>query len=239
MLKSGKRHLLARRPVHEIVPWATMVTPQLVLDKDGSLLTSFTFEGIDADTPNASDFQAARNHLDNACKNFDHRVTAWWRLSHRRVRGAIEGEFDSPLDARLDEINRKKVGSGKYFRNSHSLSLAFTPETGINKFFDKVGYHLKVGGKSMPVAIFEAIRDQVLTRNAFAFDLDQITADIKRFEGVLDAFRGGVGRLKMKRLELQGALSYLHQTANPSVPPRRVRYPVTMLDTHLTESVVT
>lgn len=239
MLKSGKRPALARRPVHEIAPWATMVTPQLVLDKDGSLLTSFTFEGIDADTPNASDFQAARNNLDNACKNFDHRVTAWWRLSHRRVRGAIEGEFDSPLDARLDEINRKKVGSGKYFRNAHSLSLAFTPETGINKFFDKVGYHLKVGGKSMPVAIFEAIRDQVLTRNAFAFDLEQITSDIKRFEGVLDAFRGGIGRLKMKRLELQGALAYLHQTANPSVPPRRVRYPVTMLDTHLTESFVT
>ncbi|GAB6852657.1 VirB4 family type IV secretion system protein [Paraburkholderia kururiensis] len=239
MLKSAKRRALARRPIHEIVPWMTMVTPSLVLDKDGSVLTSFEYEGIDIDTPNAGDITATRNNLDQACKNFDHRVTAWWRLAHRRVRSDIDGDFASPLDARLNEINRRNVGSGKYFRNTHSLSLAFTPETGINKFFEKVGYHLKVGGKPMPLAIFEAVRDQVLTRNAFVFDVDQLTADIRRFEGVLDAFRGGVGRLRMKRLELQHALAYLHQTANPSVPPRRVRYPVTMLDTHLTESTVT
>jgi type IV secretion system protein VirB4 len=239
MLKPAKLRALARRPVQEIAPWATMVTPGLVLDKDGSLLTSFTFEGVDADTPNTSEISAARNNLDNACKNFDHRVTAWWRLSHRRIKGTIEGEFASPLDTRLDEINRANVGSGRFFRNSHSLSLAFTPETGFNKFFEKVGYHLKVGGKSMPIAVFEAIRDQVLTRNAFAFDVDQLTADIRRFEGLLDAFRGGMGRLKMKRLELQHALAHLHQSANPSVPQRRVRYPVTMLDTHLTESFVT
>ena len=40
-----------KRPVQEIAPWMTMVTPELVLDKDGSLLTVFEFEGIDADTP--------------------------------------------------------------------------------------------------------------------------------------------------------------------------------------------
>lgn len=111
MLKPGKRRALSSRPAQEIAPWATMVTPQLVLNKDGSLLTSFTFEGVDADTPNASDITAARNNLDNACKNFDHRVTAWWRLSHRRVQGAIDGEFASSLDARLDAINRENVGS--------------------------------------------------------------------------------------------------------------------------------
>ena len=45
---------LSRRPIQEIAPWATMVTPELVLDKDGSLLTVFTFEGVDADSPNAA-----------------------------------------------------------------------------------------------------------------------------------------------------------------------------------------
>ena len=44
-----------KRPVQEIAPWMTMVTPELVLDKDGSLLTVFEFEGIDADTPNPGD----------------------------------------------------------------------------------------------------------------------------------------------------------------------------------------
>jgi type IV secretion/conjugal transfer VirB4 family ATPase len=228
-----------KRPIQEVAPWATMVTPELVLDKDGSLLTLFTFEGVDADSPNASDVSAARDNLDHACKNFDHRITAWWKVSHRRVRGEIDGAFHSPVDERVDSINRRHVGSGKFFRNSHSLALAFTPETGINKIFEKVAYHMTVGGKSVPVAVFEAIKDSILSRSAFAFDIDRITADIKRFESIIDAFKGGVTRLKMKRLQLQNALAFLHQAANPSVPPRRVRYPVTMLDSHLTESFVT
>ncbi|TDN59031.1 VirB4 family type IV secretion system protein [Paraburkholderia sp. BL10I2N1] len=237
MLK--KKLTLKRRPVQEIAPWATMVTPELVLDKDGSLLSVYTFEGVDADSPNAADISAARDNLDHACKNFDHRVTAWWRLSHRRVRGQIDGEFASSVDARVDAINRSTVSSGKFFRNAHSLALAYTPETGINKVFEKIGYHMTVGGKPVPLAILETIKDLVLARSAFAFDIARLTSDIKRFESVLDGFKGGVSRLKMKRLQLQNALGFLHQTANPSVPPRRVRYPVTMLDTHLTETVVT
>ncbi|WP_423064592.1 VirB4 family type IV secretion system protein, partial [Burkholderia multivorans] len=114
-----------------------------------------------------------------------------------------------------------------------------TPETGINKLFEKVAYHMTVGGKSVPIALLETVKDMVLARSAFVFDMERITSDIKRFEGILDAFKGGVARLKMKRLQLQSALAFLHQTANPSVPPRRVRYPVTMLDTHLTETFVT
>ncbi|MGU7775674.1 VirB4 family type IV secretion system protein [Burkholderia sp. MR1-5-21] len=228
-----------RGPVQEIAPWATMVTPELILDKDGSLLTVYTFSGVDADSPNASDISAARDNLDHACKNFDHRVTAWWRLSHRRVKGEIAGEFANSIDERVDAINRAHVSSGKFFRNTHSLALAFTPETGINKIFEKVAYHMTVGGKAVPLAIWETVKDMLFARSAFSFDMDRVTADIKRFESILDAFKGGVTRLKMKRLQLQNAMAYLHQTANPSVPPRRVRYPVTMLDTHLTESFVT
>jgi type IV secretion system protein TrbE len=235
MLKS----MFTKRSVQEIAPWMTMITPEIVLDKDGSLLTVFEFEGIDADTPNPGDITAARENLDHACRNFDHRITAWWRVSHRRVKGEMSGEFASKADARIDAINRANIGSGKYFRNSHSLALAFTPETGISRIFDKVGYHMTVGGKNLAVAMFEAAKDLVLARSAFVFDLTKIQNEIKRFEAVIDGFAGGVTRLKMKRLQLQNALSFLHQRANPSTPKRRVRYPVTMLDTHLTETEIT
>jgi type IV secretion/conjugal transfer VirB4 family ATPase len=233
------KHMFTKRSVQEIAPWMTLVTPELVLNKDGSLLTVFEFEGVDADCPNPEETTAARDNLDHACRNFDHRVTAWWRMSHRRTRAGVEGDFASTADARLDAINQAAIGSGKYFKNSHSLALAFTPETGLSKVFDKIGYHMTVGGKSLPIAMLEAAKDLVLARSAFVFDLTKIQTEIKRFESVLDAFTGGVTRLKMKRLQIQNALSFLHQRANPSTPPRRIRYPVTMLDTHLTETEVT
>ncbi|MBN3754251.1 type IV secretion system protein VirB4 [Paraburkholderia sp. Tr-20389] len=228
-----------KRAVQEIAPWMTLVTPELVLDKDGSLVTLFEFEGIDADTPNPADITAARDNLDHACKNFDHRVTAWWRVSHRRVKGGIDGDFASEADAQVDAINQANIGSGKFFRNSHSMALAFTPETGLSRIFDKIGYHMSVGGKNVFAAMFEAGKDLILARSAFVFDLTKLQNEIKRFEAVIDSFVGGVTRLKMKRLQLQNALSFLHQRANPSTPKRRIRYPVTMLDTHLTETIVT
>ncbi|WP_204267999.1 hypothetical protein, partial [Escherichia coli] len=53
------------------------------------------------------------------------------------------------------------------------------------------------------------------------------------------AFVGGNTKIGLKRQMLQESMALLHQAANPSVPPRRIRFPMTLLDTHLTESIVT
>lgn len=230
---------IKRRPLHEVVPWLTSITPELILNKDGSLLANFEFQGVDADSPNHGDIESTRNQLDQACKSFDNRITAWWKLTHRRTHGYVGGEFDQEADARLDALNKAHVTSGKYFRNSHSLAIAYTPETGVAKFFDKVGHHMTVGGRSVYASIFEATKDTIFSRSAFAFDMEKLQADTRRFEAMLDAFSGGVPRLKLNRLAMQDSYAALHQAANPSVPARRVRYPMTLLDTHLTESVVT
>lgn len=231
--------MLKRRPLQEIAPWLTPFTPELVLNKDGSLLASYEFTGIDADAPNASDISSARDQLDQACRSFDSRVTAWWRLRHRRTKRYVGGEFASPSDARIDELNRQHMTTGKYFTNTHSLHLAYTPENGMDKVFDKMSYHMTVGGRAFVPAAVETTKDILLARNAFAFDVERMSADAKRFESMLDAFKGGAVRLGLKRLVLQDALAELHQTANPTVPQRRIRYPMTLLDTHLTESEVT
>lgn len=230
--------MLKRRPLQEIVPWLTPVTPGLVLDKDGSLLANFDFSGVDADSANTNDITSARDQLDQACRSLDGRITAWWRVRHRRTIGYIGGDFDSPSDARLDALNRANSTTGKFFRNTHSLSLSYTPESGINKIFDKVSYHMMVGGKNIGQAIWETLKDTLLARSAFVFDLEKTNSDIKRFEGMLDAFTGGVTRIGLRRLTMQDGFAALHQTANPSVPPRRIRFPMTLLDSHLTESEV-
>ncbi|MGX6566084.1 VirB4 family type IV secretion system protein [Cupriavidus necator] len=230
---------LKRRPLYELVPWLTSITPELILNKDGSLLASYEFQGVDADSPDSNDITSARNQLDQACRTFDNRITAWWKISHRRARDYVAGEFASQADGRLDALNRAHMTTGKYFHNAHSLALAYTPESGIAKFFDKAGFHMTVGGKSIYAAIFEATKDTLFARSAFAFDLEKISTDARRFESMLDAFTGGVPRLRTRRLVMQESYAALHQAANPSVPARRIRYPVTLLDTHLTESEVT
>ncbi|MCK4118409.1 VirB4 family type IV secretion system protein [Ralstonia nicotianae] len=231
--------MLKQRPVQEVAPWLTLFTPELVLGKDGSLLATFALKGVDADTPNKHEITAARDQLDQACRSLDGRVTAWWRIKHRRATDYIDGTFASEEDAKLDAMNRAALSSGKYFRNTHSLALSYTPESGIDKIFEKVGYHVTVGGKKLPHAIYEALKDTLLARSAYAFDLEKTQADAKRFEGMLDALVGGTTKIGLKRQRMQESLATLHQSANPSCPPRRIRFPMTLLDSHLTESTVT
>lgn len=230
---------LKRRPLAEIAPWLTSITPELILNKDGSLLANYEFRGVDADSADASDITSARDQLDQACRSFDNRITAWWRLTHRRTKGYVDGEFSNGTDARLDALNRAHMTTGRYYRNAHSLSIAYTPETGVAKFFEKIGHHMTVGGKPIFAALLEATKDTVLARSAFAFDMEKIRSDTRRFEAMLDAFTGGIPRIKPTRLAMQDSYAALHQVANPSVPKRRIRFPVTMLDTHLSESEIT
>ncbi|GJG97764.1 VirB4 family type IV secretion system protein [Cupriavidus pauculus] len=227
------------RPIQEIAPWLTSVTPELILNKDGSLLASYRFAGIDADSPHAGDIAAARAQLDLASRSFDHRMTAWWRLSHRRATGYVDGSFSCKTDARLDALHRAVMTGGKYFQNTHTLFLALTPETGLGSVFDKVRYHMTAGGQSPARALVEAAKDTLFARQAFAFDLERVRAEARRLESMLDAFAGGLPALRLQRLALQDSYAALHQCANPGVVPRRIRPPVTLLDTHLTEADVT
>ncbi|WP_164125721.1 hypothetical protein, partial [Stenotrophomonas maltophilia] len=76
------------------------ITPSLVLGKDGSLLATYGLGGVDADHPNKSEITSARDQLDQACRSLDGRITAWWRIKHRRAHDYIAGEFASAHDAK-------------------------------------------------------------------------------------------------------------------------------------------
>ena len=58
--------LKKKRPIQEIAPWLTFITPSLVLGKDGSLLATYGLGGVDADHPNKSEITSARDQLDQA-----------------------------------------------------------------------------------------------------------------------------------------------------------------------------
>jgi type IV secretion system protein VirB4 len=49
--------------------------------------------------------------------------------SHAGAKGYVDGEFSNGTDARLNALNQAHMTTGRYFRNTHSLSIAYTPET--------------------------------------------------------------------------------------------------------------
>ena len=85
-----------RRPaaLADHLPWAALVAPGVVLNKDGSLMAGFRFRGPDLESSTEDELMAARARLNNALKRLG---TGWCLHVEARRRPAAaypEGAFD-------------------------------------------------------------------------------------------------------------------------------------------------
>lgn len=82
--------LLARSPdgfsresISQFLPWLTHVTPDLVLCKDGSLLSAFEFSSVDIDEDNPLVIEQAVRELQNSLQSLDERFYIWWVIDKK------------------------------------------------------------------------------------------------------------------------------------------------------------
>ena len=224
--------------LQELIPWMCPVTEALVLQKDGSLLANFKISGIDIDHKNEETVDAARDALDRACTPFGSGITAFWRVDHRKTKASIDSHISNDIAKMVDDVHMRSLSGGKYYENSHYLSLLSTPQKGLDRYFAKIGLHVE-NGKSLVKAMFQAAKESIFVGNNYAHSLEQTKREIKQFESLINGFEGAAPLLKMKRLKLTEQYSFLHETANPAVPPRKVQFPESLMDALLSENYFT
>ena len=98
----------ARRPrlLADHLPWAALVAPGVVLNKDGSFTTGFSFRGPDLESSTDHELMAVRARLNNALR----RLSSGWCLHvearRRRASPYLASRFASPLSQLVDEERR-------------------------------------------------------------------------------------------------------------------------------------
>lgn len=220
-----------------LLPWICPVTPGLVLQKDGSLLANFSIGGIDIDQRNVETIVAAREALDRACSPFGDGITAWWRVDHRRTTAEIPGDMPNAIATLVNNQHLKSLSTGQFYENKHHLSLLSTPEKGMNKYFEKVALHMG-NGKQVFKAMLIALKETVLAKSSYNYSANETKRHIATFESLLNGFNGSAPQLKLNRLELSDQYQFLHETANPAVPARQVRFPEQLMDIALAENTL-
>lgn len=224
--------------LQELIPWLCPMTEGLVLQKDGSLLANFKIGGIDIDHKNEETVDAARDALDRACLPFGSGITAFWRVDHRKTTAHIDSKITNEIAQLVDDIHMKSLSSGDYYENNHYMSLLSTPQKGFDRYFAKVSLHME-NGKSLLRAMYLAAKESIFVGNNYAHSLEQTKREIKAFESLINGFEGAAPLLKLKRLKLTEQYSFLHETANPAVPPREVKFPESLMDSLLSENYFT
>jgi len=116
-----------QRPVTlaDYLPWAGLVAPGVVLNKDGSFQRSARFRGPDLESATAGELVATTARLNNALKRLG---TGWALFVEAERRLAVEvapSEFPDPVSWLIDRERSQAFGSGAHFESCYTLTLVF------------------------------------------------------------------------------------------------------------------
>ena len=110
------------------LPWAGLVAPGVVLNKDGSFQRTLRFRGPDLDSATPGELVATAARQNNALR----RLGSGWALFIEAERltaaGYPQSEFPEPLSWLVDEERRATFeAQGSHFESAYHLTLLYLP----------------------------------------------------------------------------------------------------------------
>jgi len=115
-------HRLADR-----LPWAALVAPGVVLNKDGSFQRSLRFRGPDLDSATESELVSVCARLNGVLKSFGSGWALFFEAERFAAPGYPAGNFPDPASWLVDAERRAAFESGQHFESAYHLTLLWLP----------------------------------------------------------------------------------------------------------------
>lgn len=120
----------ARRPARlcDYLPWAALVAPGVILNKDGAFQRTAEFRGPDLESATDAEVAAVAARLNNALR----RLGSGWALFIEARRdlaiGYPDDKFPDPVSALVDEERKAQFRqAGAHFESRYFLTLCYLP----------------------------------------------------------------------------------------------------------------
>jgi type IV secretion system protein VirB4 len=189
-----------RRPADlaDWLPWAGLVAPGIVLNKDGSFQRTARFRGPDLDSATPSELVSITARLNNALRRFE----SGWALFVEAERGKAadypHSTFPDGLSWLVDEERRAAYESaGSHFESRYRLTLLWMPPA-------------EVKARATRVLLETPQRKAIDWREHLA----TFIGETERFRGLLEGVMTEIAWLGDS-----DTLSYLHGTVSTNVQP--------------------
>lgn len=228
-------------PLQALCPWLNFIRTDIVLQKDGSLLAGFNYEGLDPESADVAKINKATELLEGAYAQLDERITAWWLVDKRMDTSYDLIEPYNPVSAALDREYSKQFTAGKTFKTTYQFFMLYTPATGTDKFLDRVSA-LRNQGTPLGKAMISALKESLSGRAAFTRDIAALEGHVVKFRRIIAGFRAAASEaVTFKPLEMDAFTNALSVLLNRARPPQLRSKPIqSMLDAWLpTDSVST
>lgn len=112
----------------DFLPWALLIAPGVMLNKDGSFMRTVSYRGPDLDSATRSELITARSQLNNALR----RLGSGWCLHMEAQRYAThdypESDFPEAATAMIDQARRESFQTeGSHYESRYYLTFTFLP----------------------------------------------------------------------------------------------------------------
>ncbi len=112
----------------DYLPWACLVAPGVVLNKDGSLQRSLRFRGPDLESATEAELVAACARINNLLRRFGSGWALFFEADRHEAAGYPRSEFPDSLSALVDEERRAAFEeSESLFESSYVLTFSWLP----------------------------------------------------------------------------------------------------------------
>lgn len=169
------------------LPWAGLIAPGVIVNKDGAFQRTLAFRGPDLDSSTLSELMGASGRLDNALKRFG---SGWClHVEARRTPTSdyLESEWPDALSWLIDEERAHDfAAAGARFESNYYLTLSWLPPSeAAGKFeaalFEGAASTLAIDYKAClssfidETGAFQALLDLVMTEVHFLDDAETLT----------------------------------------------------------------
>lgn len=116
------------------LPWAALIAPGVILNKDGSFQRTLRFRGPDLDSATPQELVSTCSRINNALRRFGSGWAMHFEATRRAADGTATSNFVDPLAGLIDEERRgSNEADGTLFESDYHLTLTYLPPV------DKVG----------------------------------------------------------------------------------------------------
>lgn len=209
--KKEQGHLLDQ------LPWLMHLTPEWILNKDGSMLCAFEYRGVDVDNLNDYAIEEALREIETSLTRLDERFYLWWIVDKRRTFAYQVGEFPSQVARELDEHEAERYRRGEVFEIVFRLFFVYTGETGVYAFLDHVRKLTNEQDMPLPKAVLVAMNPTAVGRGAALHDARQLDENLEQARKGMRHFIANAEKVKMRPLVGWDLDAVLAQCANPTL----------------------
>ena len=175
------------------LPWAALVAPGIVLNKDGSFQRTFLFRGPDLESATEAELVAACARANNVLRRFGSGWALFFEAERIEALGYPRSHFPDPVSWLIDEERRAAFeGEHKsHFESVYHLTLLYMPDADAQSQAER--------------ALLETGREE--QGRDWRQDLARFTAETDRALDLMGGFMP-----EIRALDDSETLSYLHGT---------------------------